>query len=107
MWEQKRESQPPTAAEMGERWRRDPVLRSELDTALTGWFHRPAPRHADWLDEANFLAYGLARTGRDADAAPVFASIGKFIDGIPWGWWGELGGDADFVRARRRARRAV
>lgn len=58
---------------------------------LSRWFHQPATRHADWLNDANVLAYGLARTGRDADAdaAPVFASIGRYM------------------QARRRARRAA
>lgn len=59
-----------------------------------------------WQD-ANFLAYGLARTGRDADAAQVFASIGRYMTSVPWSWWGRVHGDTAFIRARRRARHAA
>ncbi|MFI7658317.1 DUF4034 domain-containing protein [Micromonospora parva] len=108
LWEQDRESPGSTADEIGQRWRQDPIMRSDLDNALSLWFHQPATRHADWLNDVNFLAYGLARTGRDADAAPVFASIGRYVTSVPWSWWGDrLRGDVAFIRARRRARRAA
>ncbi len=106
LWEQKRVSPGRTADEIGARWRQDPVMQSDLDNALSRWFHQPAARHADWLEDVNFLAYGLARSGRDADAAPVFASIGRYVTGVPWGWWGDGRGATPFIRARRRARRA-
>lgn len=107
LWEQDREPEGGTADEISERWRQDPVMQSDLDNALSRWFHQPATRHADWLNDANYLAYGLARTGRDAEAAPVFASIGRYMTGVPWSWWGQGRGDTAFLRARRRARRAA
>ncbi|WP_328474764.1 DUF4034 domain-containing protein [Actinoplanes sp. NBC_00393] len=108
LWEQKRVDPQRSAEEIGELWRQDPVMQSELDTALSRWFHQPTSRQgADWLDDANFLAYGLARTGRHAEAAPVFAAIGKYVTGVPWGWWSDTRGADHFVRARRRARRAA
>ncbi|MEU1689014.1 DUF4034 domain-containing protein [Micromonospora sp. NPDC005707] len=107
LWEQEREAPGSTADEIGQRWRQDPVMQSDLDNALSRWFHQPATRHADWLNDVNFLAYGLARTGRDADAAPAFASIGRYVTSVPWSWWGDVRGDAAFMRARRRARRAA
>ena len=107
LWEQERESPRRTAAEIGELWRQDPVMQSDLDNALARWFRQPANRHADWLHDVNFLAYGLARSGRDADAAPVFASIGKYVTSIPWSWYGHERGDVFFIRARRRARRVA
>lgn len=107
LWEQERASPAGTADEISRRWREDPVMQSDLDNALSRWFHQPATRHADWLDDANFLAYGLVRTGRDAEAAPVFASIGRYMTSVPWSWWGLGRGDTAFLRARRRARRAA
>ncbi|MGC5330664.1 DUF4034 domain-containing protein [Micromonospora sp. DT62] len=107
LWEQERASQAGSADEVSQRWRQDPVMQSDLDNALSRWFHQPATRHADWLNDANILAYGLARTGRDADAAPVFASIGRYVTSVPWAWWHGLRGDAAFIQARRRARRAA
>ncbi|MFI7609276.1 DUF4034 domain-containing protein [Micromonospora sp. NPDC049366] len=107
LWEQERETPGVTAEEIGQRWQQDPVMRADLDNALEQWFRRPAGRHADWLNDLNFLAYGLARTGRHADAAPVFASIGRYVTGVPWAWWGGTRGDAAFIRARRRARAAA
>ncbi|WP_433261236.1 DUF4034 domain-containing protein [Micromonospora vinacea] len=108
LWEQDRESPDSTADEIGQRWRQDPIMQSDLDNALSVWFHQPATRHADWLNDANVLAYGLARTGRDADAAPVFASIGRYVTSVPWSWWGDrMRGDTAFFRARRRARHAA
>ncbi|MFY1655788.1 DUF4034 domain-containing protein [Micromonospora sp. WMMD1274] len=107
LWEQDREPHGGTGDEVGERWRQDPVMQSDLDNALNRWFHQPAARHADWLDDANFLAYGLVRTGRDAEAVPVFASIGRYMTDVPWAWWGDERHDAVFLRARRRARRAA
>ena len=47
------------------------------------------------------------RTGRDAEAVPVFASIGRYMTDVPWAWWGDERHDAVFLRARRRARRAA
>ncbi|WP_431874878.1 DUF4034 domain-containing protein [Micromonospora marina] len=107
LWEQEREPDGGTADEISKRWREDPVMQSDLDNALSRWFHQPATRHADWLDDANFLAYGLVRAGRDAEAAPVFASIGRYMTSVPWSWWGLGRGDTAFLRARRRARRAA
>jgi hypothetical protein len=107
LWEGDRVSPKPLADEIGERWRQDPAMQAELDSALSRWFCRPATRHGAWLDDANFLAYGLARTGRDADAAPVFAAIGKYMTLVPWNWWDDARADVNFVRARRRARRAA
>lgn len=94
----------------------DAVLREACTQARYGSDIEPArkamaatpTRHANWLTDANFLAYGLARTGRDADAAPVFTSIGRYVTSVPWSWWGDrMRGDVAFVRARRRARRAA
>ncbi len=107
LWEQERASSALTADEAGQRWREDPAMRADLDNAMSRWFDRPASRHADWLLDANFLAYGLARAGRDREAAPVFASIGRYVTVVPWSWWGDGRGDACFIRARRRARRAT
>ena len=58
--------------EIGERWRQDPVMQSDLDDALSRWFHQPTARHADWLhdpiQEANlFLAIASQPLG---DATP-------------------------------------
>lgn len=107
LWEEERVSPKRPADEIGERWRQDSAMQADLDSALSRWFHQPAARHSAWLDDANFLAYGLARTGRDADAAPVFAAIGKYMTVLPWNWWGDARADINFVRARRRARRAA
>lgn len=106
LWEEDRAAPRRTAAEVEEQWRQDPVMQSDLDTALSRWFHQPGARHPDRYDDLNHLAYGLARSGRDADAAPVFAAIGKFMTTTPWGWWGDGPNDVAFVRARARARRA-
>lgn len=105
LWEQDREYSG-TAEEIDQRWRLDPTMQSDLDSALHRWFHQPASRHGEWLADVNFLAYGLARTGRDADAAPVFASIGRYMAPVPWAWWDDKNSTSAFFRARRRARRA-
>lgn len=81
-------------------WRSDPGFHAELDNALGNWFGSAARRHAMWYHDLNYLAYGLVRANRYADAKPVFDAIGPYAEDIPWGWT-----DADSQQGFRTARR--
>jgi hypothetical protein len=82
-------------------WTKSPEFHAELDNALNHWFRAEPLKHAMWYHDLNYLAYGLYRGNRYADAKPVFAAIGPYIEQIPWAWAGEA--KRTFRYARKRA----
>jgi len=89
---------------VNEVWRNDPGLRAELDRAVNRWFAAPARKHAMWYHDLNYLAYGLVKANRYAEAKPVFTAIGPYMEEIPWGWIG-VNDRKEFLNARRKAMR--
>ena len=55
----------------------------ELADAITGVFPAGAS-HAAAVADLNVLAFVLTRTGRTAEAAPVFRRLGGHMTGYPW-----------------------
>ncbi|GIJ71754.1 DUF4034 domain-containing protein [Virgisporangium ochraceum] len=102
LWEEDRAG---SEARVRHVWKSDPRFHAELDAALNKWFRANPERHAMWYHDLNFLAYGLTRAGRYADAKPVFEAIGPYYEQIPWGWATTRFADTDrvFLNARRKA----
>ncbi len=87
-------------------WLQNPIYHAELDNALRRWFDVADRRHAMWYHDLNFLAYGLYRANRHAQARTVFEAIGPYAEEIPWIWDVHQDGAVAFRAARRRARNA-
>ena len=107
LWELNREDGRDAHRTVRQAWRDSTGFHAELDNALHHWFAADPARHAMWYHDLNFLAYGLFRAGRHADAKPVFEAIGPYVEQIPWGWVGEHDYTAvgAFLAARRKALR--
>ena len=61
-----------------------------------------------WYHYLNYLAYGLFRGGRHADAKPVIEAIGPYVETIPWARAKEYCYNAEraFMAARKAALRS-
>jgi hypothetical protein len=62
----------------------EPRAGTEIESALTEWFHTAAAPHAEAVADLNILAFALVRTHRPTDAAPVFGRIGRRMTPYPW-----------------------
>lgn len=102
LWEFDRGDQTATSLVVAH-WTADPKLRVDQDRALYGWFDRASTRHADWFDDANWLASSLVNSGRYHDACRVLDAIGPYATELPWSWFGEF--PHNFLSSRRQARR--
>jgi hypothetical protein len=74
----------------------------DIDRVLERWWHYRSPQpHANFADDANYLAYALCLAGRHAEAREVFEAIGPFATRSPWGFSGEA--QQLFLQHRERA----
>lgn len=62
----------------------EPRADTEIESALTGWFHSAAVPHAEAVADLNLLAFALVRTHRPADATQVFRRLGRHMTRYPW-----------------------
>ncbi|MGI5453700.1 hypothetical protein ACQEWB_11120 [Streptomyces sp. CA-249302] len=62
----------------------EPRAAEEVAVALTDWFLSAATPHAEAVADLNVLAFALIRVHRPADAAAVFARIGRHMTPHPW-----------------------
>ncbi|MEV5510300.1 hypothetical protein [Streptomyces orinoci] len=69
------------------------------------WYHRPPRPHAQFAEDANYLAHALGFAGRHAEAHEVFHAIGPYAVDVPWSYCGEP--RELFVRHRAWAARAA
>lgn len=77
-----------------------------IDRVLDGWWRfRPPRPHAQFADDANYLAHALGFAGRHAEAHEVFTAIGPYALDAPWSYCGEP--RELFLRHRTWAARAV
>ncbi|MEU1674376.1 hypothetical protein ABZ752_20445 [Streptomyces roseifaciens] len=77
-----------------------------IDPVLDGsWRHRSPRPHAQFLDDANYLAHALAFAGRHAEAYEVFRAVGPYASEVPWSYCGDA--RELFLRHREWAVRAV
>ncbi|MFE5871250.1 hypothetical protein ACFQ6V_21725 [Streptomyces roseifaciens] len=77
-----------------------------IDPVLDGWWrHRSPQPHAQFLDDANYLAHALAFAGRHAEAYEVFRAVGPYASEVPWSYCGDA--RELFLRHREWAVRAV
>lgn len=77
-----------------------------IDQVLENWWrHRPPRPHAQFMDDANYLAHALAFAGRHAEAYDVFRAIGPYAAEVPWSYCGDA--PELFLRHRAWAARAV
>ncbi|MBC2878000.1 MULTISPECIES: hypothetical protein [Streptomyces] len=61
-----------------------------IDRVLDGWWRHRSPRpHAQFADDANYLAHALGFAGRHAEAHEVFTAIGPYACDAPWSYCGE------------------
>jgi hypothetical protein len=71
----------------------------DIDRVLEFWWSFRSPqRHANFMDDANYLAHALSFAGRHAEAQEVFAEIGPYLSRLPWA----LCGDAEQLFRRHR-----
>ncbi|MCP2310709.1 MULTISPECIES: hypothetical protein [Kitasatospora] len=77
----------------------------DIDRVLERWWHlRPAVRHANFTDDANYLAHALSFAGRHREAHAVFEEIGPYAAKLPWAYCGDA--EQLFQTHRERARNA-
>ncbi|MEU9080425.1 hypothetical protein ACFYUY_38460 [Kitasatospora sp. NPDC004745] len=74
----------------------------DIDRVLERWWHYRAPQpHANFADDANYLAHALCFAGRHEEALDVFEEIGPYATRLPWSYCGDA--RALFVKHRERA----
>ncbi|MGK5630441.1 hypothetical protein [Streptomyces sp. URMC 123] len=77
-----------------------------IDRVLAGWWRFRSPRpHAQFMDDANYLAHALSFAGRHAEAYEVFEAIGPYAADLPWAYCGDP--RQLFLRHRDWALRAI
>ncbi|WP_236654735.1 hypothetical protein [Streptacidiphilus anmyonensis] len=80
--------------------------RPDVDLVLDHWWSFRSPRrHANFIDDAHYLAHALSFAGRHAEAVEVFEEIGPYMSQLPWA----LCGDAEqlFRSHREQAMKPV
>ncbi|MEU9015835.1 hypothetical protein AB0D12_40545 [Streptomyces sp. NPDC048479] len=77
-----------------------------IDRVLDRWWRHRSPRpHAQFADDANYLAHALSFAGRHAEAFEVFEAIGPYATDLPWSYCGEP--EQLFLRHRAWALKAI
>ncbi|MFJ9420025.1 hypothetical protein ACIRPT_38605 [Streptomyces sp. NPDC101227] len=77
-----------------------------IDRVLEGWWHYRAPHpHAQFAEDANYLAHALSLANRHKEAWEVFEAIGPYACDRPWSYCGDA--QALFLRHRRWAQNAI
>ncbi|MFG2825482.1 hypothetical protein ACGFX4_39410 [Kitasatospora sp. NPDC048365] len=78
----------------------------DIDRVLDRWWLRRAHTpHANFMDDANYLAHALSFAGRHREAHEVFEEIGPYAAQLPWAYCGEA--DQLFRTHKERARNAT
>ena len=78
----------------------------DIDRVLDDWWRHRSPRpHAQFMEDANYLAHALSYAGRHEEAFEVFEEIGGYATRLPWAYCGDP--VRLFLTHRDWARRAV
>ncbi|GAA1253287.1 hypothetical protein GCM10009665_49950 [Kitasatospora nipponensis] len=74
----------------------------DIDRVLEHWWRYRSPqRHANFMDDANYLAHALSFAGRHEEAREVFEQLGPHFGRLPWAYCGEA--EQLFLKHRDRA----